>query len=85
MLLTPYRATFLAKKEIMYWAYFGIAAWLNGFVFIDRLNPEKALSTMKKVVSILLEKKVSDLCLFMILCRCVVQLLVCVILYIVII
>ena len=59
MAVSPYRATFLAKKEILYWGYFGITAWLNGFVFIDRLNPEKALNTMKKVVRILHEKKVA--------------------------
>ena len=59
MTVTPYRATFLAKKQILYWGYFGLTAWLNGFVFIDRLNPEKARGTMKRVVNIIQERKVS--------------------------
>ncbi|KAK2151183.1 hypothetical protein LSH36_373g02087 [Paralvinella palmiformis] len=58
MTVTPYRATFLAKKQILYWGYFGLTAWLNGFVFIDRLNPEKARGTMKRVVNIIQERKI---------------------------
>ena len=37
----------LAKKELIYAGPFGIACWLNGVTFIDRLNHEKAKHTIE--------------------------------------
>ena len=39
----------LAKKEIIYAGPFGLACWLSGVVFIDRLNSSKARDTIEKL------------------------------------
>jgi len=39
----------LAKKELLYTGPFGIACWLSGITFIDRLNREKSRSTMNNL------------------------------------
>lgn len=36
------KCTVVAKKEIFYAWPFGLAAWLCGLIFIDRMNSEKA-------------------------------------------
>ncbi len=36
----------LAKKELFYSGPFGLAIWLCGITFIDRLNAEKARGTI---------------------------------------
>ncbi len=36
----------LAKKELLYSGPFGLAIWLCGITFIDRLNPDKARGTI---------------------------------------
>ncbi|XP_053380580.1 1-acyl-sn-glycerol-3-phosphate acyltransferase alpha-like isoform X1 [Mercenaria mercenaria] len=46
----PSRCCCLVKNELKYAGPFGLAALLCGTVFIDRLNKEKALDTMKKTV-----------------------------------
>ncbi|RNA12802.1 1-acyl-sn-glycerol-3-phosphate acyltransferase alpha [Brachionus plicatilis] len=45
----------LAKKELFYSGPFGLAIWLCGITFIDRLNPQKARGTIDK-----LAKKIND-------------------------
>ncbi|KAF7400605.1 hypothetical protein HZH66_005789 [Vespula vulgaris] len=40
------RCTAVAKKEVFYAWPFGLAAWLSGLIFIDRLNSEKARSVI---------------------------------------
>ncbi|XP_043500486.1 1-acyl-sn-glycerol-3-phosphate acyltransferase alpha [Polistes fuscatus] len=40
------RCTAVAKKELFYAWPFGLAAWLSGLIFIDRLNSEKARSVI---------------------------------------
>ncbi|CAH0389204.1 unnamed protein product [Bemisia tabaci] len=42
------RCTVISKREIFYLWPFGLAAWLWGTIFIDRLNVEKAQSTINK-------------------------------------
>nr|XP_022903497.1 1-acyl-sn-glycerol-3-phosphate acyltransferase alpha [Onthophagus taurus] len=42
------KCTVVAKKEILYAWPFGLAAWLCGLIFIDRMNSEKARTTMKE-------------------------------------
>lgn len=43
------KCTPLAKKELFYTGPFGIAIWLCGITFIDRLHPEKSRNTMKQL------------------------------------
>ncbi|XP_034234514.1 1-acyl-sn-glycerol-3-phosphate acyltransferase alpha-like isoform X2 [Thrips palmi] len=40
------RCAVISKREIFWLWPFGLAAWLWGTIFIDRLNPEKAQSTV---------------------------------------
>ena len=56
----PIRTTVLAKKELMYMGFWGLAAWLCGLVFVDRLNPETARSTMDRTVKHIQEANVSE-------------------------
>lgn len=52
------RSTALAKKELQYMGAWGVSAILCDLVFVDRLNPEKARSTMKMAVKHLHDKSV---------------------------
>lgn len=45
----------LAKKELWYSGPFGLAIWLCGITFIDRLHPDRSKNTLKK-----LAKRVND-------------------------
>jgi len=51
----------LVKNELKWAGPFGIAAQLCGTVFIDRLNREKALDTMKSTVEAIHRRNVSCL------------------------
>lgn len=42
------RCTVISKKEIFYFWPFGLASWLWGTIFIDRLNKESAQKTINK-------------------------------------
>ncbi|KRT81719.1 hypothetical protein AMK59_5396, partial [Oryctes borbonicus] len=42
------KCTVVAKKELFYAWPFGLAAWLCGLIFIDRMNLEKARKTMEE-------------------------------------
>lgn len=55
----PKRCCCLVKNELKWAGPFGIAALLCGTVFIDRLNREKALDTMKKTAGTILSRNVS--------------------------
>ena len=55
----PKRCCCLVKNELKYAGPFGLAAVLCGTVFINRLNREKALDTMKKTVGDILNRNVS--------------------------
>lgn len=52
------KCTVVAKKEILYAWPFGLAAWLCGLIFIDRMNSEKARSVINTAVEYLKENKV---------------------------
>ena len=56
--IMPDRCTVLVKKELLYAGLFGLAAWLCGIVFIDRLDRNKARNTMDRVSSILHDNNV---------------------------
>ena len=57
----PDRCTVLAKRELLFFGPFGLAAWLSGLVFVDRLNREKARKTMDMIAKLMHDKKVSEL------------------------
>ena len=48
----------LAKKELFYVWPFGLAIWLAGITFIDRLNPEKARGTIDTLAKKIKEENV---------------------------
>lgn len=45
----------LAKKELLYTGPFGLAIWLAGLTFIDRLNPQSSRDTLNS-----LSKRIND-------------------------
>jgi lysophosphatidate acyltransferase len=55
--------TTIIKKEIIYMGPFGLANWLCGVVFIDRLNPEQAHGTINKLAERMNNEKVTRLVL----------------------
>ncbi|XP_025415103.1 1-acyl-sn-glycerol-3-phosphate acyltransferase beta-like [Sipha flava] len=57
------RCTVISKKQIFYFWPFGLASWLWGTIFIDRLNGEKAQQTINKTGETIRDKK-AKLCLF---------------------
>lgn len=52
------KCTAVAKKEIFYAWPFGLAAWLCGLIFIDRVNPEKAREKLKEATDYIKANKV---------------------------
>ena len=54
----------MGKKSLLYTGLFGLAAWLCGFVFIDRVNREKAMETMAKTAEYIHKKNVSEVALY---------------------
>jgi lysophosphatidate acyltransferase len=55
------KCTVVAKKELFYAWPFGLAAWLCGLIFIDRLNSDKARATINRATTLIKEKKVNGL------------------------
>ena len=52
------KCTVVAKKEL-FWAWpFGLAAWLCGLIFIDRMRAEKAKSAINTAIDYIKEKKI---------------------------
>ena len=52
------RCAVISKREIFWLWPFGLAAWLWGTIFIDRLNPERAQSTVNRTGQRVLKEKV---------------------------
>ncbi|XP_050443307.1 1-acyl-sn-glycerol-3-phosphate acyltransferase beta-like [Adelges cooleyi] len=57
------RCTVISKKEIFYFWPFGLASWLWGTIFIDRLNVESAQNTINKTGETIRQRK-AKLCMF---------------------
>jgi len=55
------KCTVVAKKELFYAWPFGLAAWLCGLIFIDRMNTDKARTTINTATTLIKEKKVNGL------------------------
>ena len=53
------KCTVVAKKELFYAWPFGLAAWLCGLIFIDRMNTDKARTTINTATTLIKEKKVN--------------------------
>ncbi|KAL1131571.1 hypothetical protein AAG570_011186 [Ranatra chinensis] len=51
------RCTVVAKKELLYAWPFGLAAWLCGLIFIDRLNSEASRRAINRSISELRDSK----------------------------
>jgi len=54
------KCTVVAKKEVFYVWPVGLAAWLCGLIFIDRMNSEKARSILNTATKEIIEKKVKN-------------------------
>lgn len=52
------KCTVISKKEIFYFWPFGLASWLWGTIFIDRLNAESAQRTLNKTGEAIRHKQV---------------------------
>lgn len=52
------KCTVVAKKEIFYAWPFGLAAWLAGLIFIDRVRSEKARNTLNSVNRVVKAEKI---------------------------
>lgn len=52
------KCTVVAKKEIFYAWPFGLAAWLAGLIFIDRVRSEKARTTLNSANRLIKSKKI---------------------------
>lgn len=55
------KCTVVAKKELFYAWPFGLAAWLCGLIFIDRMNSEKARSVLNEATAYIKQNKVNIL------------------------
>jgi len=55
----PDRCCTLVKNDLKWAGPFGGAALLCGTVFIDRLNHEKALDTLKQTAGVIIKRNVS--------------------------
>lgn len=51
------RTTIVAKRELLYVGPFGIAAYLCGLVFIDRVNTDKSKNTLNEAMDQLKNNK----------------------------
>ncbi|XP_012269768.1 1-acyl-sn-glycerol-3-phosphate acyltransferase alpha [Athalia rosae] len=52
------KCTVVAKKEIFYAWPFGLAAWLSGLIFIDRMNSEKARLVINTATKHIIDQKI---------------------------
>jgi 1-acyl-sn-glycerol-3-phosphate acyltransferase len=52
------RCTVIAKKEVFYLWPFGLACWLWGTIFIDRVKVEKAQNTINSAEDVIRNNKV---------------------------
>lgn len=52
------RCTVISKKEIFYFWPFGLASWLWGTIFIDRLNVKSAQKTINETGETIRRKQV---------------------------
>jgi len=56
------KCTVVAKKEIFYAWPFGLAAWLCGVIYIDRMKSEKARTALNIATKEIMDKKVKEGC-----------------------
>ncbi|OXU21976.1 hypothetical protein TSAR_014706 [Trichomalopsis sarcophagae] len=51
------RCTVISKKQVLYFGTFGLASWLWGTIFIDRVKKEEAQSTVNSTAEIIKRRK----------------------------
>lgn len=54
-------STVIAKKEIFYLWPFGLACWLWGTIYIDRMSGESAKRTINETAATITRKKVNSM------------------------
>jgi 1-acyl-sn-glycerol-3-phosphate acyltransferase len=54
------RCTVISKKEVLYFGTFGLASWLWGTIFIDRVKKEEAQQTVNSTAKIIQERKANN-------------------------
>lgn len=52
------KCTVVAKRELFYCWPFGLAAWLCGLIFIDRMQSDKARESLYNAADIIKKKKI---------------------------
>lgn len=52
------KCTVVAKRELFYAWPFGLAAWLCGLIFIDRMQSDKARSSLFNAADVIKKKKI---------------------------
>lgn len=52
------KCTVVAKRELFYAWPFGLAAWLCGLIFIDRMQSEKARNSLCDATELIKKKKI---------------------------
>ena len=58
MKTTPPNTTFVAKKQLLFAPFFGLAAWLFGAIFVNRGNSKSARKALDEAVKRIRRKKV---------------------------
>ncbi|XP_058801737.1 1-acyl-sn-glycerol-3-phosphate acyltransferase beta [Phymastichus coffea] len=51
------RCTVISKKQVLYFGTFGLASWLWGTIFIDRVKKQEAQETVNSTAEIIRERK----------------------------
>ncbi|XP_055685244.1 1-acyl-sn-glycerol-3-phosphate acyltransferase alpha-like [Lutzomyia longipalpis] len=51
-------ASVVVKKQLMYYAIFGVASWTWGSLFIDRSNPQRAFESLQRQSEAIAERKI---------------------------
>lgn len=52
------KCTVVAKRELFYAWPFGLAAWLSGLIFIDRMHTDKARNSLYDAADIIRQKRI---------------------------
>lgn len=53
------RCTVISKKAVKYFGTFGLASWLWGTIFIDRVNGKEAQNAINSTTEIIKKRKVN--------------------------
>ncbi|KAF6200776.1 hypothetical protein GE061_005221 [Apolygus lucorum] len=51
------KCVFIAKKEVLFYPFIGLAGWLTGVLFVDRSSPKAAVKTLQEATNTILAQK----------------------------